>query len=284
VVLEPSHAVQAVIAVGSIASGLARPGSDIDAVLFLDPFDPYIVPAEFLWDPRDGTFHSIFTRDERIQREGIQFDFTRFDLRAWADPAFEWPEAHRAELAEGWMAFDRAGAVSRLLQQRTGYPDDVRLSRLDEAITWLDQHLSGRGPEARWQELGPTVAHDRLHAAYGYLVQVLFAYNNRWRPWRNREMASLLALPWLPREFDARILTALNAPGHGQRAYQVRVRALRTLFAEVVARLVADGVYTEDAIGDAFVRRHEEPGRAWNMEEWNREHSARYPLPSKEGP
>ncbi len=51
-------AVQAVIGIGSIASGLARADSDIDAVVFLDPFDAYIIPAEFVWHPSDRSFCS----------------------------------------------------------------------------------------------------------------------------------------------------------------------------------------------------------------------------------
>jgi hypothetical protein len=28
-------------------------------------------------------------------------------------------------------------------------------------------------------------------------------------------------------------------------------------------------------IGEAFIRSHDEPGRAWNMAEWNRHHEQR---------
>jgi hypothetical protein len=55
--LAPESAVQGVIGIGSIASGLARPDSDIDALVFLEPFDLY----EFKWRPADGTFHSSFS-------------------------------------------------------------------------------------------------------------------------------------------------------------------------------------------------------------------------------
>ena len=77
--LLPEPAVQAVIGIGSIANGLARPDSDIDAVVFLDPFDTYITPAEFVWCPSDKSFHSIFS-DVPGVGEGIQFDFRRFNF------------------------------------------------------------------------------------------------------------------------------------------------------------------------------------------------------------
>jgi hypothetical protein len=179
-------------------------------------------------------------------------------------------------LSAGWVAFDRSGRVSELIAARTAYPDELRLARLDEAVTWLDQHLADDGPQIRWDSLGPAMAHDRLHAAYGYLAQALFACNRRWRPWRNREMASLLALPWLPEGFAGRVLAALNAPSLDYDGYMSRVAALRGLFEDVLARLVAEGVYAGDPIGEAFVRSHEEPGRSWNMAGWNAEHRRRY--------
>jgi len=268
-------AVRAVVGVGSIASGLAHPGSDIDAVVFLDPYDPYIVPAEAIWRTPDDTFHSIFVEDEALQRDGLQLDFNRLDLRVWRDESFIWPEQMRAELGSGWIAFDRDGEVTRLIAEHVAYSDAYRIARLDEAVTWLDQHLDGADIRLRWSTLGPAIAHDRLQAAYEYLVQALFAYNRRWRIWRNREMTALLQLPWLPDDFERRVLAAAVAPGHDERAYLLRAKALRRLFAELLQQLVADGIYGDDPIGEAFIRSHQEPGRAWNMEEWNAEHIKR---------
>lgn len=84
--LAPEPAVQGVVGVGSIATGHARPGSDIDALVFMDPLDPYIVPAESIWCPWNDTFHSIFDEDARVQNEGIQLDFKLCNLRQWHDP------------------------------------------------------------------------------------------------------------------------------------------------------------------------------------------------------
>lgn len=90
--LAAEPAIQAVIGIGSIATGQMRPGSDIDAILFFDPFDPYIVPAEFIWLPSYGSFHSIFSREPSVQEEGIQFDFTRVALNEWFNPNFICPK------------------------------------------------------------------------------------------------------------------------------------------------------------------------------------------------
>ena len=146
--LEPEPAVEAVVGIGSIASGLARQDSDIDAIVFLDPFNWYIIPAEFKWRQSDRSFHSIFSHMSGPEKY-TQFDFARFDLTQWSDPSFEWAEARCAELREGWLAFDRSGLIAELIKARTTYTDAIRKNKLDESITWLDQHLSGDGPQYR---------------------------------------------------------------------------------------------------------------------------------------
>lgn len=108
--LKRYDAVRAVVGIGSIGAGTAREDSDIDAAVFLEPFDPYLVP------------------------EIPQFDFQRYDLQQWRAPGHDWPEPIRAELAAGWIAFDRDGEVSRLIAERTAYDDAHRLAQLDEAF------------------------------------------------------------------------------------------------------------------------------------------------------
>lgn len=72
------HAVQAVIALGRLARGLATPESDIDAIVFLDPWDPYAVPAGFVWLPADFQTHL-----KQALASGT-LDKASFDLRTGA--------------------------------------------------------------------------------------------------------------------------------------------------------------------------------------------------------
>ena len=117
--LKPEPAIRAVVGVGSIAFGTMRPDSDIDAVLFMDPVDHYIVPSEFKWVPESNTYHSIFSDDPVVHETCIQFDFMHCDLQKWADPAFEWSEGYCAAFVDAWPVFDRDGSVTRLIEERT---------------------------------------------------------------------------------------------------------------------------------------------------------------------
>ena len=274
--MAPHTAVHAVVAFGSVAAGTARADSDIDAYVFMNPFEPYLVPAESVWCERDDTFHSIFADDSFLAEEGIQLDFHRVDLTVWRDPDRIWPEPIRAQLAAGWIAFDRYGAVAPLITARTRYGDDERLRILDEAVNFVAAQLPGSGAPA-WQAHDAAEMGDGLQAAYDYLVRAIFAYNHRWLPWRNRQMPELGRLPWIPPNTDRDLFDAAVSSGHDRQAFLTRAEALRRLLAELLQQLTVDGVYaSEDQISEAFRRGHDEPGRAWNMAAWNAEHRRRF--------
>lgn len=269
VISEPT--VQGVVAIGSVATGLARANSDIDAVIFLDPLDFYAVPAEFYWQPETDTFHGIFSAVENV----IQLDFKRLDLEEWSQPNYVWPEPICAELGEGWVAFDRTGQIEKLVTERTAFNDEIRQARLDETLIQLDQLLDISAAEQAWANLGSSYAHDRLHAAYDFLVQGIFAYNRRWRTWRSREMAYLFKLPWLPEGFEKQVLQASNALSSTFDGYEQRLNLLNQLFNKLVVQCQQDGLYGAEAIDEAFIRQHDEPGRDWNMAEWAEAHQQR---------
>lgn len=273
--LQSAPAVRGVIGIGSIATGIMRPDSDIDAIILMDPLDLFVAPAEAIWLLTDDSFHSIFSQDQTIHEQGVQLDFVRVALQQWADPTYPLEEGRLAELVDGWIAFDRDGSVTRLIAERTIFPDALRRQRLDEAIVTLDCHLKWDEPVTLWESLGTARAQDRLNAAYFYLVQALFAYNRRWRGWRNREMSYLLRLPWLPDKFEERVLIAQNAPSLDIAGYKTRFQLLRSLLDELLAQLTTDGDYGTDPVDEAFIRMHEEPGRAWNMQEWIAMHRSR---------
>jgi hypothetical protein len=271
--LKPEPAIRAVVGVGSIAFGTMRPDSDIDAVIFMDPVDHYIVPSESKWVPDSNTFHSIFSDDPAVHKTGIQFDFHHADLKEWSDPGFEWSEGQCAAFVDSWLVYDRDGSVARLIAERTAYTESIRTKRLDQALLDLEGTLDD--PTRLWNHLGPAVALDRALAGYDALVCALFAYNWRWRPWRTREMTYLLTLPWLPPDFAARVLPALNGPSLDLEGYCQRVSALCELRDDLLAQLAEETAYGADALSQAFTRTHDLPGYAHNMEAWQAEHAKR---------
>ena len=96
-VVRPIESIQGLIGIGSIASGRARPDSDIDLIAFLEPFDMYALPAEAIWLAEDSSFHSIFSESF----DAMQVDIARLDLAHWRDAGFAWPEGRKAELVHG---------------------------------------------------------------------------------------------------------------------------------------------------------------------------------------
>ncbi|MEM7363284.1 MAG: nucleotidyltransferase domain-containing protein [Pseudomonadota bacterium] len=265
--LAPHECVKGVVAVGSVASNTARPDSDIDAMVFMSPIDPYIVPAEAMWRPDDDSFHSIFATD--AGEEAIPLDFMLRDLEEWQNAEGLWTDAQKAGLAHAWVAYDRDGHVKKLIKEKTAYPPSVRVQKLDIAITVLDQILAEGVPERVWEHLGATNAIDRLVSAGSALVDLVFAVNSAWRPWPERQMAFLLTLPTLPRDYESKFLSTVTGLAD-EDGYFKRVTALRQLFEDVLDELRREGAYGKNPASEAFMRIHDEPGRSWNLVEWNR--------------
>lgn len=266
--LAPHDCVQAVVAIGSVATGEARADSDIDAVVFMEPLDLYITPAESLWRPRDDSYHSIFSDDPSLELEGIQLDLHRLDLATWRSDGFVWPEHSRAEFADAWIVFDRTGGIDELIRDRATMTEADRLTVLDEVLIDVDGLLPTDLGEM-WSVLGPVEAFDRLHGAWESLARGFFAYNWRWRPWRSRSLRGLLRLAHIPEALRLNALPAVQSSNDSFDGYLRRAQVLHSLFGEFVDRLTADHIYGADAVTEAFVRLHDEPGRAWNMDEWN---------------
>lgn len=267
--LVPHPSVSAVVAVGSVATGSARADSDIDAVVFMDPLDLHVAPAEAIWRPTDDTYHSIFSDDASLRLDGVQLDLTRLDLAAWRKPEHHWPEHTRAALADGWVAFDRTGLIRELIAQRTSMSDQQRRQILDSVLVSA-AGLLRRDPVSTWSSLGPAEAFDRLQTAYEELVRGVFAYNLRWRPWRGRSLRSLSRLDYLPPALRSDPEGAVRTKGATIAAYRARSRLLGLTLDQLTNQLCRDGLYGSDAVSEAFIRLHDEPGRAWNIDEWSR--------------
>jgi hypothetical protein len=266
----PAPCVIGVVGVGSIALNTASDGSDIDVLVFMDPIDEYVVPAESIWCPWDDTFHSIFTEDQRVQTEGIQLDCKLCDVQQWQTDDAIWTEGQRAGLAHGWIAFDRDGRVTSLIEAHTRFDDAMRMVKLDRAVNRVDQLVSGSAPAQVWQKYGPLIAFDRLNAAYDALIDLLFALNRRWRFWRDREMTHVLRLPWLPADHELRLLIAQHAPSLDEAGYRAQVNSLAGLFNDCVSHLQAEGFYGDDPTSEAFVRSTAgDPGRVWDLQAWS---------------
>jgi hypothetical protein len=79
----------------------------------------------------------------------------------------------------------------------------------------------------------------------------------------------------LPKKFDEQLLKLTNALTETKEGYLARAKSLKHCFEEVVAICQQDGLYGKNAVSEAFIRQNDEPGRDWNMEEWNRKHESR---------
>ena len=259
--------VAGVAVVGSVATGEARPDSDVDAYVFLDRDDPWLVPAEAIWVEADDTFHSIFADDPAVESVGLQVDLHRLSPGQWHN-SFSWPELMMCELQDAWWIRGRP-ELARLVEDRITMPAQLRRDRVDRAV--IDAAgLIPEDPESTWARLGEAEAVDRLQAGFEALVALQLARRARWLPHRGRLLRTALRLPGVATCQDWQ---QAAIQGAGWNGYLQRAELLSRLLQDQVHDLAHEADWSPDPVSGAFRRVHDESGRAWNLAEWNRRRS-----------
>lgn len=263
--------VRAVVVYGSVALGTAGPDSDLDAFVVMDPVDTALLPAEAIWNPERDDFRSIFSKEPLAAGE-LQLDLARVSLEAWTSEE-PWPTATRAALTHRWVAFERPGTdIEALISARTAMADIERRELIDRALLDADGLLED--PAALWQQ-DPLRALDALNLQWEAILAATFAINRVWLPYRGRAMRSLRLLPWRGALTDEALPACIAGEGRERDAFLARAEVLTTVSEGILERLQDEPDYGEDPIFAAFLRTHDEPGRAWNLAEWNAARAAR---------
>lgn len=258
---------RAALIVGSIAHGENRVDSDVDCIFVFDQLDERVVPAEFVWVPQTGAYHSIF-EVEASDVGGVQIDAWRVSTEEFRRS--EWDEGLRHDLAAAIVIADRGGTSSLLLHERLQYSDALRQCRVAEHFgragyyseEWRVQEWIGRG--------GLEGAHDQLTAAFEEVLKLLHAYNRVWLPWRYRWLVSARKLAWLPDGFHDRVQTITTSVSQSQDSLIQRRAAVTGLLSTIGESLRAEGLVAEP--DEAFRATHPGLGYGHNMEAWRQGH------------
>lgn len=262
--------IRAIVVYGSVANGAAVAESDVDAIVFMDPVDPYLLPAEAIWNPHDDSFRSIFSSETRP--DDLQLDFKRVSWGEWASPSFTCPDVVRAHLDTTWVAYCRDGYDPvTVIERITTMTDDQQLHLIDEALLAVDG--VPEDPSEAW-ERDPLEAVDGLAVQWDALLRCIYAINKVWFPYRGRAVRNLRSLPWYA-GLRGELLIGCVGGATDRSGYEARAGALLQVRESVLTRLTTDPRYDDDPIFAAFLRQHDEPGRAWNMAEWNERHALR---------
>lgn len=267
----PHPTIKAVVVYGSVASGAATESSDVDAFVFMDPVDPWLLPAEAIWNPEEDSFRSIFSERPVVPGE-LQLDLTRVSLQERRGDA-PWPPADRAALTHRWVAFERPGTdVESLVVERIAMSERERRTALDAALLAADGLLEN--PETLW-ERDELEALDALNAMWEAVMAGTYAINRVWMPYRGRGVRGLRRLPWRGALGDDLLMRCVATDGTDRAAFVKRAAALTRAHEALLAHLQDDPEFGEDPTFAAFLRAHDEPGRAWNIEEWSARHRGR---------
>lgn len=228
--------IRAVALGGSRARGTHRPDSDWDLGLYYRGTPDMTVLTELARDIADrpvdvagpGNWGPWVDGGAWLTVDGVAVDWILRDLdrvgRVWSDcldgryevgiqpghPLGFWSPAYPGEVALSRVLADPAGELTELRAQTGHYPGPLRKA-LSEAAWEADFSVAA----ARKSAGGGDVLHGSLclSRAFGILVQSLHAHHRTWCVNEKGALAAAAMLPETPRDFTARVTSALTTLG-----------------------------------------------------------------------
>jgi Domain of unknown function (DUF4037) len=172
-------------------------------------------------------------RCESVPAGEIGLDVHQLIVELEEDDTRSWDEPRRQAYSDtAEIIFDRSGRVSRIIERKTQWSDDEvwrTLARVIAQLSW-----SGRVNPSRQLARGfPDHAHDLLTEAIDGLVHVVYIANRRYRPHRKWRLRECFSLPFLPPEFEQRVLAALLVPDLEASHVEARIQLVSGLIADV---------------------------------------------------
>jgi predicted nucleotidyltransferase len=260
-VLTPVTGVQAVVLGGSYARGTARPDSDLDIGIYYSEAAPFAIAdiqqaaaavsgradqevTDFYrwgrWVNGGGWLHTpdgkvdfLYRSIEHVERtiveaqQGIiQHDFDQ-------QPAYGFYSViYLAETKVCLPLHDPQGQIARLKQQVASYPPLLKQQTVANML-WMAEfsllHADGYASSGSVYAAAGT-----LTRVASYLTQALFALNETYFISDKTAVQEMAAFPLLPSDYTARLAAVLGQMGQTAAELQASVRAVRSLWSEVV--------------------------------------------------
>ena len=268
---EPSF--QGAVITDSVAQGDARADSDVDMFLLFSPLDLAIVPGDFVWSPRFGRY---FGRSEQLPDDPdlLHVDARRVDLERLAAGGAS--ELERHLLAAGLLVWQRSAACEQILDEVTGYPDELRRTRLVDGFYQVSYHLQP-AKALSWYERGDgCLAHAHFDAGRDYFLEFMFAWHGAWLTWPNKRLQYLRSRPDPVGGFERCVRESMLVGDFSRPELERRISALQAYMDRMQALLQRDGILpSKDPLDFAYGEAHPEIGLRHSMPAWRRANAER---------
>ena len=267
--LTPIAGVQALVLGGSHARGAARPDSDLDIGIYYAEAEPFAIAeiqraaAQLSGDPQQavtgfygwgawvnggGWLHTpqgkvdlIYRSLEQVERTIAEACQGRTQHDYDQQPAYGfYSVTYLAETAICLPLYDPHGHIARLKAQVASYPPQLKAKTVASAL-WLAEfsliNAEGFAAAGNVYALAGT-----LTRAASFMTQALYALNETYFLSDKAAPAELAGFVLLPPGYMEDLAAVLGHPGVTPAEMQAAVRALRGLWAGVVA--LTGGTYT----------------------------------------
>ena len=205
------------------------------------------LPKEFrgfrrpLMQPVGGARHGVLRISEFFMEKTGTADGA-MSLTEWLTV----PEASLAEAVNGTLFFDHYGEITRIRQQLSAYPEDIRRKKLAGHLLLMGQ--AGQYNYIRCLQHGePGAAQLAVFAFAESCMEVIFLLNRRYRPYYKWSFRSLRTLDKL--SILAELLEYLITSDNSGEAAEEKYRVIEDIAGDVIEELTEQNL-TQAICGD----------------------------------
>ncbi len=244
--IEKVDGVIGMIFLGGLAREYADRYSDIDITVFVRKRDADLVKR----------MRAIVGEEEAIS--GFEADLEIHEVEEFEER--EWTEMDRWELGNAEIVYDPEGRIKRLMEKGLTVPEDFWIDRIAACYTYLSWYCCPRKglptvAEICMERGDPVSAHHCVSYSIDLFMDLLFAINRKFVPPPKWKVSYCRELDWIPKDFDSKLRKAMIISNMTSEQLAQRLKALKSMWREVVQRIQKTTGLDDDGLTRRFVER-----------------------------
>lgn len=236
-----------IIYTGGLTRGFTDDSSDIDIIVLLGKKDERLRKR----------IQNIGSEEQKHQRVDMDVEvhfLEDFKRRTWN-------ETEKWDFAQAKTVFDATGDVRRLIKEKLRVSEGFWVRRIVVCGEYLKWYCcpprEGVGTIAEtWIERGDLIsAHYCLNYSLDLFIQTIFGLNKEFLPPPKWRIYYSYDLKWLPEDYKNLLTESFTVKSLSARDLKRRLKALRTLWREILPKMKEETGLTPELISKEYVKK-----------------------------